>query len=67
MTHKIPSRYPFAEKAPPEGDSCATCYYLSKDEKHCRNKLYKKEHGSKDLGAEASRWCCMVWTPKGGR
>lgn len=59
---KLPDRYPFAEKVPKEGASCATCYFLGTDGDSCRNKFYIKEHGSKDLGAVASRWCCMAWS-----
>ena len=62
MSVKLPDRYPFAEKVPSAGASCATCYFLSKDGEHCRNKFYIQEHGSKDLGAKASRWCCMAWS-----
>lgn len=62
MSHKIPSRYAFAEGVPAEGASCATCYYVSEDREHCRNLLYADELGTADLGAKADRWCCMLWS-----
>lgn len=63
----LPDRYPFAEKVPDAGASCATCEFVTPDGQGCRNKFYIKAHGSRDLGATAKRWCCIAWTPKGGR
>lgn len=62
MRVKLPVRYPFAEKVPSEGASCSTCHYLGEDGASCRNKFYRKAHGGPDLGAKASRWCCMAWS-----
>lgn len=59
---KIPDRYPFAEVVGPDGSRCSTCYYLSKDGEHCRNKLYKEATGTRDLGGEADEFCCLVWS-----
>lgn len=63
----LPDRYPFAERVPSAGASCATCQYLASSGITCRNKFYIREHGSRLLGAKASGWCCMAWTPQGGR
>lgn len=63
----LPSDIPFAEKVPKKGASCASCSWLGDDEKSCTNELYIKQHGSPKLGAKAKRWCCVVWSPEGGR
>lgn len=62
MAVNLPDRYPFAEKVPKAGASCATCHYVTTDLKRCRNKFYIEENGSKDLGAAANRWCCSAWS-----
>jgi len=67
MKVSLPSRYPFAETVPKDGASCDTCKYLGDDANSCKNKFYIKAHGGSDLGARAARWCCMAWTPEGGR
>lgn len=59
---RLPDRYPFAEKVPEGGSSCANCFYLSEDEKHCRNRWYKKSEGTRKLGAAADKFCCCAWS-----
>lgn len=58
----LPSAYPFAERVPKAGASCATCAYLGEDEETCTNDYYIDEHGSDARGAKAPRWCCMAWS-----
>lgn len=60
--HVIPARYPLAEEVPKGGSSCANCYYLSSDEEHCNNRLYREDMKTRKLGAAADRWCCMLWS-----
>lgn len=62
MSIQVPDRYPVAEEVPEAGASCATCHYVTKDKKQCRNLLYQAAHGSRDLGAAANRWCCIFWS-----
>lgn len=59
---KLPPRYPFAEKVPQGGSSCANCYFLSKDGEHCRNRFYRQSEGTRKLGAKADQFCCCAWS-----
>ncbi len=63
---ELPEDTPFAEDVPKKGASCATCDWLS-DEERCTHPLYVKVHGSGELGNKPKKWCCVVWTPVGGR
>lgn len=60
---ELPDTYPFAERVPKRGASCATCRFLTKDKK-CGNPFYQKAHGSSELGARPRRWYCVAWRPE---
>ena len=61
----LPADTPFAERVPKRGASCDTCDWLQ--DGLCTNEDYVRQHGGPELGDKPKRWCCVVWTPVGGR
>lgn len=58
----VPNSVAFATEVPKKGASCATCRFLSKDQKNCTNSFYVEHSGmGSKLGRKPKRWCCSGW------
>ena len=58
-----PPNHKPAMRVPEGGSSCSSCEYLSDDEKHCKNKYFKKWHGTDILPAPANIFCSDWYEP----
>lgn len=61
-----PANHKAAMQVPVGGSSCATCVYVTKDQKRCRNSHFQKWNGSPDLPFPADQYCSDWYEPQKG-
>ncbi len=71
MGISLPDGIPFAEGVPKRGGKggarCATCDLVTDDGERCLSRYYAPIIGTDQLLLPAKGFCCVVWTPEGGR